>query len=159
MLAEALDVRLEGSEGGGMLGHPFLDCARDAVALTAALGRYRPVILTLAGGAQSQDEPYLCRYLDACGIACRPAGNNTGTNPMREYLSPMFARCGVAELFWSGMPLTAVHLVAPRAFLLPGPEARVPDEPEVLAAGRAGYVPGDQWEGAMAFWYSFAWPS
>jgi hypothetical protein len=153
LLAEALDRRLQLSDGALEPGHPFLDCTRDAVALSAALGRYRPLIFTLGGEAGDDGAPNVCQYLNACGIACRKAPWPTNNNPMQDHLLPALMRSGVAELVWTGMPLVAVHIVAPRAFFMSGSEQNAPSYSEAMALEGAVTAQGDWWDRAVAFWY------
>ncbi|MEN8762099.1 MAG: hypothetical protein ABF290_06655 [Thiogranum sp.] len=153
LLAEALDRRLQLSDKALEPGHPFLDCTRDAVALAAALGRYRPLIFTLGGEAEDGGAPNVCQYLDACGIACRKAPWPTNNNPMQHHLLPALMRSGVAELVWTGMPLVAVHIVAPRAFFMSESEEHAPSYSDALGLEGSSTPRGDWWDRAVGLWY------
>lgn len=123
---------------------PLLEGSRDAAALSVAMCRYRPMILTLGEG--DADTPPMCRYLESCGIACRGLSEEQALRA-KAYLLPMLARCGALELTWAGLALVAVHLVAPQASLLPfvNPRRNGLDREDVHH---------DWWRGACAFWYA-----
>ena len=144
-LAEGLERRLANARSELELGHPLLEGSRDALALAAAMARYRPIILTLSAGSHDA-EPPLGRLLRSCDIPCHGleaecAGSLSG------YLTPFLTRCGVLELTWAGLRLAAVHLVAPQAFLMPPLTADTSNFPAVDT------VEQDWWAGAAAFWY------
>ena len=154
ILAEALDGREQPPRRVREPAHPFLDCFRDAVALTAALGRYRPVIFTL--GDDAGHLPQVCRYLESRGIPCRRAPGDAAGNPVKNHLGPTLFRSGVGELIFAGMPLAAVHIVAPRTFVMPES-----GEGEVSCGGTLKEEEGlgpprDWWGGASAHWYHLA---
>lgn len=120
----------------------LLEGSIGALALAAAMTRYRPLILTLAP-APDGSMPALCRVLDLCGIPTRRLSLEE-SRETRGQLAPLLARCGVLDLLWAGLPLVALHLVAPRALLMEGAEDTEPDV-------REG---DDGWQGAAAFWYA-----
>jgi hypothetical protein len=81
-------------------------------------------------------------------------GASRGTNVEREALVSLLARAGAGELQWTGLDLAAVHVLVPRAIVMPGaggghgalyPELAAPDEAEVQGT--------DWWQGARGFWY------
>jgi hypothetical protein len=123
---------------------PLTNGSRDAAALAAAMARYRPLILTVAGSVG--DEPPLCRVLQACRIPCQRMETERAA-AVTAQMVPLMARCGVLELIWAGLPLTAVHLVAPRSFLMT-PQPGDADDLSALDAARE-----DGWQDAKAFWY------
>lgn len=144
-LAEALTRRMEQSRPDLEAGWPLLDGSRDAAALSAAMIRYRPVILTLMepGG----DEPPLCRLLAACDIPCHPVEAAQAVH-LRTYLYPLLARSGSLELGWDGLELALVHLVTPRTLLmqpLTGDDNLLLEETENRS---------DAWQDAAAYWYT-----
>lgn len=155
LLAEALHQRAV-SHAGASSQHaePQPDCWRDAAALAAALAHHRPLIFTVA--EDPQQAPALCQFLHKCGIRCRKMAWNASENPMRRYLLPMLLRTGAAELIWAGLPLAAVHIVAPRAFTIPNPK----DDDAPTLGKHFGMEPsplpldGDPWDGAVCIWYS-----
>lgn len=155
-LAQALDRRLQQREGPNVPGHLFPDCMRDAVALTAALGRHRPIIFALGNESGEGHAPNLCQFIVACGIECRKAPWPERDNPMRQYLLPALVRSGVAELVWTGMPLVAVHIVAPRAFLITGTGEESAAGESIVSLHSSAGAHGDPWERAVALWYTLS---
>lgn len=153
LLAQSLHRRaVERAGAPRRTAHLQLDCWRDAAALTAALAHHRPLIFTVA--EDPAQAPALCQFLDRCGIACRKMPWTGHDNPMRRYLLPMLIRTGAAELVWAGMPLAAVHIVAPRAFTIPKPkDDDSEDSDERFAFGREWLPDGDLWERAVCIWY------
>jgi hypothetical protein len=155
MLAASLERMLPSGSPEFEPGNPFADCTRDAAALAAVLGRHRPIVFSLA--PSPGETPYICRYLAACGIPCRELASRNGeANPMQRHLQPAFLRSGIAELIWSGMSLVALHIVAPKAFLVPqsGEDDCTYDEDLPRADTRAP-SPG-WWDGAVATWYGLS---
>lgn len=149
-LERLFECRGQGAqEAAWALGMPLCDGARDAVALAAALVRFRPIIFTVQ--REDGSEPALCDYLGTCGVSCHRIEPEVFAFPMRNLLESVFTRCGVAELVWAGLRLAAVHIVAPRAFVIPysTPEQRFfQDDLTYLANGA-----DDWWEDAVALWY------
>jgi hypothetical protein len=153
-LARSLDRRVQqvATDRAGVL----VDCARDAVALTAALMPYRAFILTARAGENgaAPDEPALCSQLRAWGVRSYCLGASARIQLEREYVLPMFGRAGVAELMWAGLKLAAVHVLAPKAVMVPrrGERSDLLDA-DLEPAGEG--VPGDVdwWNGAVSFWY------
>jgi hypothetical protein len=157
LLAKSIDSALEHNNLGPQPSQIFLDCSRDAVALSAALAKYRPIVFTVHGGrgegAGHETEPYLCRFLRSCGVPCRRAKWDGSIKLMQDYLAPIFVRTGIAELVWAGMSLAAVHIVAPRAYVVPS----AADE-ESFHQGLPPLSDDDAeseqwWDDAVAFWY------
>ena len=154
-LARSLDKRVErpSSDQASVL----VDCVRDAVALTAALMPYRAFILTAhtTGNGSTADEPFLCSHLRQWGLRCYPLGVSARIQLEKEFILPMFARAGVAELMWAGLKLAAVHVLAPKAVMVP----RGTDHTDTLSEGVESTDQGDApetdwWNGAVSFWYS-----
>lgn len=141
-LAETLSRRMTNAHPDLETGWPLLEGARDASALAMALARYRPVIFTLGGDG----EPALIHLLRSCNIHCQALDTGQALH-QRNYLAPLLARCGGLELTWAGLPIVAVHLVAPAAFLM-SPVSEDVDEPTVL-----GQIDTDWLQGATAHWY------
>jgi hypothetical protein len=153
-LARSLDKRVQRPDNDhtGVL----VDCARDAVALTAALMPYRAFILTSHAGENgaAPDEPALCSQLREWGLRCYRLGTNARIQLEREFILPMFGRAGVAELMWAGLKLAVVHVLAPKAVMVPrtGDRGDVLDE-DLPASGESVSIDADWWNGAVSFWY------
>ena len=134
----------------------LVDCIRDAVALTAALMPYRGFILTSRTGSDGAglDEPELCDHLKRWGLRCSRLGTGAASQLETDLMLPMFARAGVAELMWAGLRLAAVHVLAPKAVMVPRPGSHhdsLDDDLEPSPDDAADGV--DWWEGAVSFWY------
>ena len=147
VLAKALHARipLAGHEHDLM---PQIECWRDATAVHAALAHRRPLLLTVA---EAPDQaPALCQFLARCGLDCRRLDARASA-PMQRYLTPGLLRTGVAELVWAGLPLAAVHIIAPGAFTIPRPkdtdDDALPPRAPVRLDGR------DPWRHAICLWY------
>jgi len=136
--------------------HHQVDCWRDAAALHAALAHQRPLTLTLYEGKEEQQAPALCQFLARSGLKIQKMRWPGDANPMRDYLTPSLIRTGAAELVWGGMPLAAVHVVAPGAFAIPrqdeDDEERLFLDPEPIHE-RDAPPPRDPWRGAVCIWY------
>jgi hypothetical protein len=143
-LAEGLSRRMGEEWNDQEIAWPLHEGCRDAVALAAAMIRYRPVILTLC--EQAEEPPHLCKLLHKGGIQCRQI-TTMESQPMCDYLRPMLARSGVLELAWDGLQLAMVHLVAPQAMLMIPPGE---DEGDPFT-GRLEKP--DPWSSANAYWY------
>lgn len=127
---------------------PLVGGAIDTAALAAAMTRYRPLVLTSAGA--EGEAPPLCRLLDAAGVPCR-ALTVDESRPLCRQLIPSFARSGALELCWAGLQLAVVHLVVPRAFLLPPLADLGPDLDDL--DGEPPVTVDDVWQDASAYWY------
>lgn len=143
LLVEGLSRRLGDEREEREAGWPLYEGARDAVALAAAMIRYRPLILTLT--QRGEESPPLCEMLSESGIACRHITDQE-SRPLRDYLGPILTRSGVQELLWDGLRLVLVHLVAPQALLLSNTEG------EGLYQAPAPEL--DPWARASAYWYT-----
>ncbi len=150
MLASSLDarVRVRARDQDNVL----VDCFRDAVALAATLVPYRPFVLTcLPEGA---GEPLLCAHLKEWRIACARVDRTGKADMERDSLVSLIGRTGAGELLWTGLNLAVLHVVAPRAIVMPSggrPADELygalptPEEPEA--------EPLDWWRNARSFWY------
>jgi hypothetical protein len=143
-LARSLSQRLEHARPDLEAGWPLLDGSRDAAALSAAMMRYRPLILTLADSQGGT--PALCRLLSVCGVPCRNVESDA--IHMRACLNPILARSGSLELGWDGLRLAVVHLVTPRTLLMSPLSGE-----EHLLLDDEGDGP-DGWQEAAAYWYA-----
>ncbi|MCG7981944.1 MAG: hypothetical protein JAY90_04240 [Candidatus Thiodiazotropha lotti] len=126
------------------MGWRLQEGSRDAVALAAAMSRYRPVILTLCESAD--DAPSLCNLLSEAGLHCRQLKDDE-SEPMRNYFKPLLARSGVVELLWEGLQLVMVHTVAPQALFV-GNEEALDHDPFTRVT-----VEPDLWSTAGVYWY------
>lgn len=152
-LAKCLDVDDVVSSQLGIRTYRYSDFARDTVALTAALVRYRPVIFTrlpAAGKRDNDEEPQLCRYLRRCDIPCRRVDGRSHRIANASQWGAFINRNNLQELFWSGLRVAAVHIVAPGVLALPSAgdpgEVYPPTDCEDQAARRC-------WKTAQAWWY------
>jgi hypothetical protein len=143
---------------------PVYECSRDAIALATALIRQRPIVFSLARADRGEGrppEPAIGDFLRRCGINFRPVEQNRALVSIRNYLQPIFARSGAAELLWDlaedGYTLVVLHLIAPYAVVMPieaelerryGEVAEVPPPHESGAA--------TWFRGASAYWWHYA---
>jgi hypothetical protein len=159
---EALSGELESRWSGSAKITPSFDprreCARDAVALAAALVRYRPLIFTLCTNGRSGEaqggEPALCEYLRECSIPLQRVSASPHAAVMKRHLMPVFARCGIVELLWSGLDLAVIHLVAPGAVVVPA-DGHTDDRHGDSSLARVSAVnnPRHYLEGSSAHWW------
>ncbi len=151
---ERLEVRLHEArpELRAVASLPLMEGSISALALAAAMTRYRPRVLSLSAPDPTEPPP-LCRLLTQCGIPARRLDEDESRGT-RQALAPLLVHTGVMDLLWAGLPVIAVHLVVPRGLdLMPAAE-----EPEHLgqldltdeADPAAG---GWDWQDASAYWY------
>jgi hypothetical protein len=159
-LAQTLEKLWTGSNTATQLGQVQYECARDAVALTAALSRYKPFILTLCQAdndtTESFREPQLCEYIRDCGIECVQADRDEKISTMASYLIQTLTSTGALELIYaSGLNLAIVHIVSPKAYVM-----SVQQHPEDQLNSKV--IPFkttsqselfQNWDGCTAFWY------
>lgn len=169
VLARSLDTRIArlkpprpgrriGNEAEGRPYDTLTECSRDAAALAAALAHYQGFILTHTGDETASGtvdpKPAICRYLESWGVKCAPAGNGKASMEAK-YLAPILAGTGVCELLWAGLNLSVVHLVVPKATIIPPArnDEGIYQEEFSLDEGKD---PGetDWWHSAGAFYYS-----
>lgn len=129
------------------------DCARDTVALAAALGGPRPIVLTLL--EPSERRPVLIDNLEAAGIACARLTSARLLAPLRARLASILTDSGLAALIATNrLRLGALMVVAPNA--LPAPLA-VPmtDDSQDRLAWNAIANGGEArfWKHAAAVWW------
>ncbi|KMO34360.1 hypothetical protein VQ03_23485 [Methylobacterium tarhaniae] len=129
------------------------DCARDTLALAAALGPGRVFVLTTIPPGRAA--PDLVGFLERAAIPCRHVDDLGQKRLLRETLLPVFAQAGLTDLLATGsIRLACLHLIVPRAPLaMPEPLSdddyaydAVCDEPE---------APGDPslWDDAISAWW------
>lgn len=140
--AAALDARL--ALDGEAPTAPLEECARDAVALAAALQPEAAWILTLADG---DGPPAPCRMLAGAGLEVRRAWSPLGKDMselLAAALAPLAARDGQA---------TIVQIAAPGALALPDAW----DDGDWSADERLGACDeGQVWRNACALWRPLA---
>jgi hypothetical protein len=158
-LSDELDGRLGGPGAIIPSFDPRRECARDAVALAAALVRYRPLIFTLCGSGYSGetpgDEPALCKYMRECNIQPQRVTASPLAAAMKRQLMPIFARSGIVELLWGGLDLAVIHLVAPGAVVVPV-DGHIHDGAGDKPLARGGTVDTarNYLDGSSAHWWS-----
>ncbi len=151
-LAQALEQRCVDSDKEGY--SDFLDAA----ALSVALTPYRSFVLTELWSKEKHSkaaEPIFCEFLRKKAIHCYRLGQGPRTEIEREFIRPMLVRSGVSELMWTGLNLAAVHLLAPRAAVIPPPNKEESASTEALrpsAGDESARI--DWWDGAVGFWYT-----
>jgi hypothetical protein len=92
------------------------DCARDTLALAAALGGARPIVLTTLSGEETT--PVLARSLDEARIPCRRLDGGGWAERFDAALIPALVHAGLATaLAANTMRLAGLQVVAPRALL------------------------------------------
>lgn len=146
MLAQSFDDCSE-DDGETWLAGDEHRSSLDTLALAGALMPYRPIIFTCA----INDSPlhaYMQDHLNVSRIS------ESAARHARKYFRPLFFRNGISDLLWHGLQLTAIHLVAPHALVMPAQEpnkARF----DINWARWQDFEPGvNGWEGAAAYWYS-----
>ncbi|WP_135469940.1 hypothetical protein [Crenalkalicoccus roseus] len=128
------------------------DCARDVLALAAALaatpGGRPPLVLTTL--AEGEGEPALARSLEAAGIPCRRLDPAWAAR-FDALLAPALLGAGLGAALGAGaLRLAGLQVVAPGA-LGAGPVNGTDPEPDALAWNAAAI--GDEerlWHGAVA---------
>jgi hypothetical protein len=164
VLARSLDFRIalkSSPQAGGPKAHDpesrpydtFTECFRDAAALAAALAHHQGFILTQTGRSKGS-EPPICSYLNRWGIACSRVERERKARLEMECIVPLLGRSGVYELIWAGLPLAAVHLVVPKATIIPPDRKEGSVFEEDFAMVEHGDLGcSDWWKAAVGFWY------
>ena len=164
---ETLAIELDGlfqREDENQIGFdPVYECSRDTIALATALIRHRPIVFSLTRDDRDGErptEPKIGDFLRRCGINCRPVEQDRALVSIRNYLQPIFARSGVAELLWDlaedGYALVVLHLIAPYALVMPI-EAELERRYGELAEVPSGEAGAARWfRGASAYWWHYA---
>jgi hypothetical protein len=142
---------------------PVYECSRDTIALATALIRHRPIVFSLTRDdrdGKRSTEPKIGDFLRRCGINCRPVEQDRALVSIRNYLQPIFARSGAAELLWDlaedGYALVVLHLIAPYAVVMPI-EAELERRYGELAEVPSGEAGAATWfRGASAYWWHYA---
>jgi hypothetical protein len=164
---ETLAIELDGlfrREGENQIDFdPVYECNRDTIALATALIRHRPIVFSLTrndrdGGRPT--EPKIGDFLRRCGFNCRAVEQDRALASIRNYLQPIFARSGAAELLWDlaedGYTLAVLHLIAPYALVMPI-EAELDRRYGEVAEVLPGEADAALWfRGASAYWWHYA---
>jgi hypothetical protein len=159
VLARSLDDKSKRTAKDKLDGGLYYDCVRDVIALSSALNRYRPLILTVTPSRTKNivEPPSLCRQLHSLGIHCRHVTEEVSARPLKDALLTIFARTGVTELIWAGLNLAVVQVVTPHVQFY-SPETTVDDH---FYEGMSSFVDSsdtryDYWKNAQAFWFSLS---
>lgn len=160
LLAQSLEERWSNPNSKLYPEQLSYECARDALALTAALIRYKPFILTVCRvdrkSHKEYQEPELCTYLKNCGIQCTKADSDEKIDFMQSYLKQIFTNTGALELVYAaGLQLAALHIIAPKAYVMcsqtVSEDVTAPVTPIKAAQSRSEF--SETWSGCNAFWY------
>jgi hypothetical protein len=153
-LAHGLELRRTNSRVGGTGSIDILcDCARDTLALAAALSPDQVFILTTI--APGRNVPDLVSFLAAAEVPCCHVEDLGQRRLLRESLSPLFTHAGLVELLATGsIRLACLHLIVPRA-LLAAPENLSDDEYAYDAVCDEIDATGDPslWDDATSAWW------
>jgi hypothetical protein len=162
-LAAGLDGRSRGGGATACAGgaDALADCARDALALAAALGGgARPLLL--AAMAPDDAEPELVSRLELAGVPCPRLGEAGALREaLRDALVPALLRCGLAAPIAGGrMRLAGLLAVAPRALHVPAPVGMAEEDALAVSAGDPlgwdAAASGEEaalWDDASAVWW------
>ena len=157
VLARSLDDKGKRTANDKLDSGLYFDCARDVIALSSALNRYRPLILTVTPSStkNTYDPPALCKQLQDLGIHCRNVTEEVSAKPLKDTLLSICARTGVAELIWAGLNLAVVQVVTPHAQFC-SPETAVDDHfyEKISPFVDRSDTRYDYWKNAQAFWFS-----
>jgi hypothetical protein len=160
ILGQSLEERRSKAQRQSKLEQVQYECARDAVALTVALSRYKPFILTLCQASDDAtkgvQEPQLCEYIRDCDIDCVRANNDAKINAMASYLTQTLTSTGALELIYaSGLNLAVVHIVAPKAYVMSVQRPEEQLDPQVIPIKTTANQSEtfQSWNGCTAFWY------
>lgn len=127
---------------------PLGDCARDTLALTAALGGARPIVILAM--KPNEPEPELASRLAAIDVPCPMLAEGPLRAAIREALAPLLWRTGLAACIGSGaLRLAGLSLVAPYWIEQPpgdGDDLLTWDAPSIGTETRV-------WGGAAGVWW------
>ncbi|TGD98725.1 hypothetical protein [Methylobacterium nonmethylotrophicum] len=149
-LAQGLELRRPRARYGLDL---LSDCARDTLALAAALGPGHVFVLTAI--PTGREAPDLAGFLASAAIPCRHVAEAGQRRLLRETLLPLFVQAGLTDLLATGsIRLACLHLIVPRAPLaLPGPLSDDDYAYDAVCDDAEG--PGDPtlWDDAISAWW------
>lgn len=145
-LLDLAAIAARGGPGGRQPRPDILaDCARDALALAAALNGPRPMLLVAM--ARDEERPWLADRLERAHVPCERLEEGPWREAMRRRLHPLLLASGLAVPVAGGrLRLAAMTVAAPRAR-----SARVEDTLDWNAAAAAGAKA--TWENACAIWW------
>src|SRR5262245_38972664 len=150
-LAIGLEARTaRSSRDGSVAGDVLGDCARDALALAAALGAANPIVLTrVNGGAES--EPSLAARLAAADVPCRPLREGAARDQLSALILPALLAAGFAvQAEHDELALAALVITAPHALMARELEPNA-DPLAWNALGGEGEM--RLWDDAAAIWW------
>jgi hypothetical protein len=155
---EVLAAELDDRTSSAPATHDLVqNCRRDTAALATALIRHRPIVFSICGrdgGSGTDAEPGLCAFLRESGIDCRRVRAHPHATAIKRHLFEIFARSGALELLWAGLQLAALHLIVPRAVVLPVEAEFDRRFADPLAAPLLGEAKPASWfSGASAYWW------
>jgi hypothetical protein len=129
------------------------DCARQSIALAAALGPQAPIILTLAGNHGGQEPPPLLADATSLGLkTVREVTNQEEIALLSDGLCQPPGRAALTQARLAGPPLLAVHLIAHNAVALaPAQDCIDPAEDELDALPACS-----PWQDALLYWHRLA---
>ena len=151
-LVQRFDVLKAGLDEGSDTDFQTLEFYREAIALTAALTRHPAVIFTSLP-LESDAEPYICEVLRRNQSPCRRIEADDQQRSLKRDWSAAFSRTGINELIWSGLRPAIVHVVAPRALVLPAANMAYSSSNAALDIQYGEDKERNLWEQAEAFWY------
>ena len=128
------------------------DCARDTLALVAALGGLDRVPLVLTRLAAGEAEPMLARCLEEAGIPCPQVSSGLWLQHVERTLGAPVADAGLATALLAGaLRLAALQVVAPSVPLAPVEDAE--GIGEALDWDAAAHGDDERhWDHAIAVW-------
>jgi hypothetical protein len=160
LLAAGLDSRRGPPTRSLAVVDAVADCARDTLALAAAMDGRRPIVLTILEPEEAT--PVLARELELRSIECWRLPDSSAIHAVRDPLMAAFLASGLAvPLLAKRLRLAALMIVAPRALVAP-PAAIGQEElgdslawNEPAAEEEPDEEPGaaDPWVDACALWW------
>jgi hypothetical protein len=128
------------------------DCARQSIALAAALGPQAPIILTLAGDHAGHEPPLLADATSLGLKAVREVTDHEEIALLSDGFCQLPGRAVLTQARLAGPPLLAVHLIAHNAVALaPAQDGIDLAEDELDAAPACS-----PWQDALLYWHRLA---
>ncbi len=155
-LATGLDSRTNRVTRDGIAsGDALADCARDTLALAAALASPSPIVLTLSPDEERSRMPGLAARLGAADIPCLKLDDGTVRDALSQRLLPALIASGViVPALHERIRVAALLIVTPRAFLAnaAGSETEPGTDPLAWNAP-TGDLETRLWDDAAAIWW------
>lgn len=154
VLSAGLDAR---GASRGVLGagcaDALADCARDTLALAAALHTQIPIVLTTI--EDGEESPALAKYFDRAGLSCKQVGDDRLIGPLRARLAPALVESGlVIHAANRSLRLAALYMVAPGSIAAPAlVEAMMDCDDNLTLDALSGDGEAALWDGASAIWW------